>query len=210
MNLNTIAALPLFGPALQTNPVLEAIKQAIQSVIKANGFSVLTTYPIDLDVAMTQIQAVIGANCKVAFIIGDSHIHSILLNVHQEDNDLVHHLLRLSSSDQYYILELEQNGAFELLNIGREEMQRYPSSCHYTTKGHDNLRFALVKHQQALVDIHIESSGTIHERSFTIKLKPLTSISIVDRRAAETYAIKSIGRHIGTLFFQSIFQWIEQ
>lgn len=208
-----------------TNSVIAEGGSAVQAIVQVGGttnaakiyaamlkqiakhqFQVVQRYPRDLECDYRKLCAVAHPGAQIAWVVGHSHTHLVVLGLEAEQNELVESLVTLSSTDRYYLIKV---GASEVSITERTRAdfaQLVSTKIPYTSSG-GNYAFTIRKEGHPLVDCAMERTGTYDRVLYKVKISQRTQITPLDRVAIEYWCHRAVATCSGSLFTKRDLMW---
>lgn len=185
------------------------IRQMMDNIIAKTGFRVASLYPGDLKCDTGFIQSFGNGPAQIGWILGDTHTHIVALGIHPELNDMVHCYLKLDKSDKFFKLTLLGSEDFKLVEVEPQAFAELSNTRIPYSKISSNDRegFVLQKNGTPIVDVRFSVTGGYGNRVHVVKLKPLTTISDLDRYAGDAWAYQTLIKVAQTIFFKAEVEW---
>ena len=189
---------------------ISKILDAMKKVITKHGLELLQRYPNDLlvhDKATLERAAAPGA--QIAWMVGHSHTHLVVLGLHPKENENVEYLTNLANDDRFYILNIGHGDAFKMAEVGRKgfaELSR--TAVPYKRQG-DPSGFWLYRHKSRIGHVILKRVGAFQENRISAAITPAAGITDLDRAALEMWCSKSAVEMTHTLFVRSEVVWNE-
>lgn len=197
----------IIGSANGSPDMVLSIIDAMQDVIQKHGLQLLERYPSDLlvhDKAALEEYAVPGA--MIAWMVGHSHTHIVLLGLHDDENKTVTYLTNMGNDDRFYVIKVH-SGRFTMSEVSREQFAAMKSThVPYARQGSVG-NFWLVRGKERVGHIALQNIGTLHQAKVSATITPVAGINALDRSALGKWAQKSIVEMAGTLFVWQEVTW---
>lgn len=187
--------------------LIEKILQAMIAQIEQHGLELMKHYPNDLlkiDRAIIERGAHPGAS--VAWMVGHSHTHTVLLGLHPKESEAVAYHLNLARDDRFYTLKIDANG-FMLTEIDRDayaQLQHTPIP--YQRDGGAN-GFWLLRNGDRVGYCNITSTGNYQSRKWIAEITPASGIRPLDQAALHVWTSYAITELAGSLFAACEIHW---
>jgi hypothetical protein len=190
---------------------VESVIQSMQDIIVKHGLELMQHYPNDLlvhDKANLMLMATPGA--QIAWVVGNMHTHIVNLGLSRQENEAVGYLTNLSSSDQFYLINISSGYRANFTKLSRDEFENLAlTPVSYSMSCGDYSDFWLMRSDTQIGRISVDVTGNYQERFFHGKVKPLEGITELDKVALQHWVNQAIIKISGTLFVRSDTVWEE-
>ncbi|MDP1870225.1 MAG: hypothetical protein Q8K61_01230 [Gallionella sp.] len=137
----------------------------------------------------------------LAWCVGHSHSHLVVLGIHPAENSMVYTHVRLASEDKFYKLTLKAAADFclqETTRLDYPELGNTPVP--YSMSG-TKLEFTFFKAGAPLAHITIKPLQIGGKWQYHVQYRPINVMTEIDRYAAEVWAHKSIASFAQSVFY---------
>lgn len=182
--------------------MVELILNEMKSLIAKHQLNLLQTYPNDLLVYDREnLERFAHCGATIAWVVGHNHTHIVNLGLHPEENDMVHCLTKLASTDHFYQIKIfADDVAFK--EVDRDGFRALgPTPVPYTKIGGDD-NFALFKIGLKVGQVQISAKGNYRDRVYNLKITAESSATKLDHAALHLWADKMAAHIAGSLFIK--------
>lgn len=192
------------------NPLVDKVIEAMLEKIQQHGLELMQRYPDDLlkhDRYSLEKHAVPGA--KIAWMVGHSHTHLVVLGLHAKENEGVTYLTNLANDDRFYVISFSGGEQFSLKEVDREGFKLLASTyIPYKREGSAS-DFWLLHGKERIGHIAIERTGTMNEPRVEAVITPVSGISRLDHSALDMWCNKATVEVTHSLFVRSSTTWAD-
>lgn len=186
---------------MQVNNIITAL----EDVIAKHQLELLQRYPDDLRVHdRHSLEKFAHAGASIAWMVGHSHTHIVILGIHPNENELVGYLTHLANDDRFYLISVARDD-FTLKEITREafaELNRTPVP--YRREGTAD-SFWLFNG-----DRRIGHCAITRNSGYEATLTPVAGASELEKGAMLIWSEKACVELAHSLFFQSTVTWADE
>jgi hypothetical protein len=192
------------------NHFVDKVIEAMLGQIQKYGLELMQRYPDDLlvhDRYSLEKHAVPGA--KIAWMVGHSHTHLVVLGLHAAGNEGVTFLTNLANDDRFYVMSVSGGEQFSLKEVEREEFTRLANTpVPYKREGSAS-DFWLYRGKERIGHVAVESAGTMMKPHVNAVITPVHGISKLDTSALDMWCNKATVEVSHSLFVRSTTTWAE-
>lgn len=192
------------------NQFVDKVIEAMLEKIRQHGLELMQRYPDDLlkhDRYSLEKHAVPGA--KIAWMVGHSHTHLVVLGLHAKENECVTYLTNLANDDRFYVISFSGGEQFSLKEVDREGFKLLSGTyIPYKREGSAS-DFWLLRGNERIGHIAIERTGTMNEPRVEAVITPVSGISRLDHSALDMWCNKATVEVSHSLFVLSSTTWAD-
>lgn len=193
------------------NQFVDKVIEAMLGQIQKYGLELMQRYPDDLlkhDRYSLEKHAVPGA--KIAWMVGHSHTHLVVLGLHAKENEGVTYLTKLANDDRFYVMSFSGGEQFSLKEVDREGFKLLASTyIPYKREGSAS-DFWLYRGKERIGHVAVERAGTMMEPHVNAVITPVHGgISKLDTSALDMWCNKATVEVSHSLFVRSTTTWAE-
>lgn len=191
--------------------LLDQVMQALQGQIEQHKLEVLQRYPNDFFVHdKNTLQTAMHKGAKIAWMVGHSHTHLVLLGLHAKENENVAYLTNLANEDRFYCIDIGQGkNGFSLKAIDREA---FTELCHtkvpYRRVGTAN-EFWLYRNDEKVGHCTVTRTGNYQNQKHIITCTPCSATPSIDHAALQMWSSYAVRELAHSLFAKVELVWHE-
>lgn len=192
------------------NQFVDKVIEAMFGQVQKHGLELMRRYPDDLlihDRYSLEKHAVPGA--KIAWMVGHSHTHLVVLGLHTKENEGVAYLTNLANDDRFYVISFSGGEQFLLKEVDREGFKLLSGTYVPYKREGSTSDFWLLHGNERIGHIAIERTGTMNEPRVEAVITPVSGISRLDHSALDMWCNKATVEVSHSLFVRSSTTWAD-
>lgn len=190
--------------------IAKSINESMLALIRQHGLEVVERYPDDVavhDLAVLEWAAKPGAT--IAWMVGHSHSHIVVLGLSQKENLNVTYLTNLASEDRFYVIKVDKAGAFIFKELDREKFADLSNTPVAYKRDGEASDFWLTRNGSRVGHIYVDIVGGWQDLKYQITVTPEPNITELDLVALNHWCNQSAVESAHSLFVRYEVIWAE-